>query len=161
MPHNGSMEDKRQAWRIASWQVAAVALGIFVAVISLGYGSKLGWIGVAKDPNYKTLWDWLDLLVVPLALAGVAPFMARFPTSSRPFREDLGVSASGYASDYAARIGDPPGEVVANERVGRVVVVGYTAGDLDGDGVRASGSGYREDREVCDRRRTSDYFAPE
>jgi hypothetical protein len=77
------MEEKQQAWRIAWWQVAAVALGIFIVVISLGYGSKLGWIGVATDPKYKTLWDWLDLLVVPLALAGVATLGGAWFTRQR------------------------------------------------------------------------------
>lgn len=77
------MEEKRQAWGIAWWQVAAIALGIFIAVISLGYGVKLGGIGVATDPKYKTLWDWLDLLIVPLVLAGVATIGGAWFTRQR------------------------------------------------------------------------------
>ena len=48
-----------------------MALAIFVAVISVGYAFKLGWVGVVdfKDATYKTLWDWLKLLIVPAVLA--------------------------------------------------------------------------------------------
>jgi uncharacterized protein YjbI with pentapeptide repeats len=59
-------------WR----QVAAVALAIFVAVISLGYAFKLGWVGVVdfKDATYKTLWDWLTILMIP-AVLGVGSYL--------------------------------------------------------------------------------------
>jgi uncharacterized protein YjbI with pentapeptide repeats len=51
-----------------------VALGVFLAVISLGYAYKLRWVGVVdfKDTTYKTLWDWLQLLsalAIPVVLA--------------------------------------------------------------------------------------------
>jgi hypothetical protein len=34
-------------------------------MIIYGYATKPGWVGVAD----KTLWDWLQLLVVPAVLA--------------------------------------------------------------------------------------------
>jgi uncharacterized protein YjbI with pentapeptide repeats len=48
-----------------------VVRAILVAVISVGYAFKLGWVGVVdfRDATYKTLWDWLKLLIVPAVLA--------------------------------------------------------------------------------------------
>jgi hypothetical protein len=47
---------------------AAVVLAVVVAVF-IGYtaykADSPGWVGVAD----KTLWDWLDLLIVPTVLA--------------------------------------------------------------------------------------------
>jgi uncharacterized protein YjbI with pentapeptide repeats len=37
-----------------------------VGIVAYGYVAKPGWMGVAD----KTLWDWLQLLLVPLLLAG-------------------------------------------------------------------------------------------
>jgi hypothetical protein len=37
-----------------------------LSVITYGYLAKPGWVGVAD----KTLWDWMQLLIVPLLLAG-------------------------------------------------------------------------------------------
>jgi uncharacterized protein YjbI with pentapeptide repeats len=51
--------------------VIVLSLVIFVAlivVIIVGYILKLGWTGLSQ----KTLWDWLQLLIVPLALAVIA-----------------------------------------------------------------------------------------
>jgi hypothetical protein len=79
------MEEKRQAWWIARWRVAAAALGMFAAFISLGYGFKLGWIGLAKDPKYKTIWDWLDLLIVPAVIA-VGVFVLEWKQRAREQR---------------------------------------------------------------------------
>jgi hypothetical protein len=47
-----------------------VALAIFVVVISLGYAFTLRWVGVVvfKDATYKTLLDWLTLLIIPAVL---------------------------------------------------------------------------------------------
>lgn len=61
----------RQLWR----QAAAVAFAVFWAIISLGYTFELKWVGVVdfKDTTYRTLWDWLEIFIVPAALAlGVA-----------------------------------------------------------------------------------------
>jgi hypothetical protein len=68
------MEEDRQGQhqekRGAVWQIAGVALGVLLGfLIGFGYGAELEWIGVAKDPAYKTVWDWLELLFVPAAIA--------------------------------------------------------------------------------------------
>jgi uncharacterized protein YjbI with pentapeptide repeats len=57
----------RQRWR----QAATVALGVFLAIIILGYAFELKWVGVVdfKDTTYRTLWDWLELFIFPAALA--------------------------------------------------------------------------------------------
>ena len=44
---------------------AAIAVGGVVEVIIYGYLERPGWIGVAK----KSFWDYLELLIVPAALA--------------------------------------------------------------------------------------------
>jgi hypothetical protein len=68
------MEEDRQGQhqekRGAVWQVAGVAFGVLLGfLIGFGYGAELEWVGVAKDPAYKTVWDWLELLFVPAAIA--------------------------------------------------------------------------------------------
>jgi uncharacterized protein YjbI with pentapeptide repeats len=63
---------QRQEKRAPAWQVAAVALGVLLGfLIGFGYGAKLEWVGVIKDPAYKTVWDYLDVFLVPVAV-GVA-----------------------------------------------------------------------------------------
>jgi hypothetical protein len=45
-------------------QGATVVFGIVTAIAALGYEFDLGSLGFAN----KNLWDWLDLLIVPLVL---------------------------------------------------------------------------------------------
>jgi uncharacterized protein YjbI with pentapeptide repeats len=45
--------------------LAGAAVGVF-GLFVYGYLTKLGWMGVAD----KTLWDWMQLLIVPFMLAG-------------------------------------------------------------------------------------------
>jgi uncharacterized protein YjbI with pentapeptide repeats len=44
---------------------------VFLFIVLGGYAQKWEWTGLAVDPNYprRTLWDWLDLLIVPVVLA--------------------------------------------------------------------------------------------
>lgn len=58
------------------WVVAALALALLVLIYA---GYRVPWTGfgqhpgtVSKDDRAKTLWDWLDLLLVPLILAAGA-----------------------------------------------------------------------------------------
>jgi hypothetical protein len=51
-----------------TWGGGIAALLLVLAVVGAfvyGYATKPGWVGVAD----KTLWDWLQLLVVPAVLA--------------------------------------------------------------------------------------------
>jgi uncharacterized protein YjbI with pentapeptide repeats len=64
--------------------VASLLLSLGAVVVFLGYRRGWRWTGVASDAGdafssrppapAKTLWDWLQLLVVPLVLAGAALF---------------------------------------------------------------------------------------
>jgi Pentapeptide repeats (8 copies) len=55
-----------------SFVLAALVLGLALAyIIYSGYRHGWGWTGLVKDTPYpkRTLWDWLDLLIVPVVLA--------------------------------------------------------------------------------------------
>jgi len=56
-------------WTVAITVVVVVAL--VVAIIVLGYVREWKWTGMVKDKAYpwRTLWDWLGLLIVPVVLA--------------------------------------------------------------------------------------------
>jgi len=57
-----------QARRVPRWLVVLAALvlaGVVVGVIVCGYLARPGWIGVSG----KKFWDYLELLIVPAALA--------------------------------------------------------------------------------------------
>jgi uncharacterized protein YjbI with pentapeptide repeats len=70
--------------------VLVAAVGLATTFIVAAYRQQWEWAGFAgslKAPP-KTLWDWLDLLVVPLALAAVA-FALNLAQSNRDHhRED-------------------------------------------------------------------------
>jgi hypothetical protein len=60
-------DSEEQSRRVPRWVmiVAALVLVGVVGVIVYGYLARPGWIGVAD----KTFWDYLELLIVPAALA--------------------------------------------------------------------------------------------
>jgi hypothetical protein len=68
---------KRQSrWRPTGRQIVWT-VGIIVAIVGtfiflrLAYFHEWRWTGLVTFPGYdkKTLWDWLDLLIVPAVLA--------------------------------------------------------------------------------------------
>ncbi|MEJ7786459.1 MAG: pentapeptide repeat-containing protein [Solirubrobacteraceae bacterium] len=72
-------------------------LGIFIAVLAAitvaGYLRVWTWTGLVQTPdsaksNTKTLWDWLQLLIVPLVLAAGAYGINSAQTSRDRTRED-------------------------------------------------------------------------
>lgn len=77
---------RKTAWwqRIKQHHVATVLISLaalLVVLVILGYIFNWGWTGLGpyisptKDSNFqrgKTLWDWLQLLIIPLALAIIA-----------------------------------------------------------------------------------------
>src|SRR5689334_18290705 len=62
--------------RFRSWlqkirQLSLIAVGIIIVLVALNtIAYRIGWSGTGF--LNKTLWDWLQLLIVPLALAVVA-----------------------------------------------------------------------------------------
>jgi hypothetical protein len=54
------------------WTVGIVGALVVVAIIVLGYVREWEWTGLVKNKHYtkRTLWDWLQLLIVPAVLAG-------------------------------------------------------------------------------------------
>lgn len=88
----------------------AVALVVFVVV---AYQREWRWTGLSEirrpkcddedlQPG-KTLWDWLQLLVIPLALAGLAFLLNRAQTEREQRREDDRVKQQRATSADAAR----------------------------------------------------------
>jgi hypothetical protein len=71
--------------------VFAVAVAAFLAVVALvvvgGYGFGWTWTGL----DGKTLWDWLELLLLPGSLAVFALWLSVRGATPRPWRVALGV----------------------------------------------------------------------
>jgi hypothetical protein len=57
----------RPTRRQAEWGVAIGAA--LVLYLVAGYGFRLEWTGLVKGFPGKTIWDWLELLIVPAVLA--------------------------------------------------------------------------------------------
>ena len=91
------------------------ALGIaLIVVVVLGYWLNWDWTGLGtyipptKDNNFqrgKTLWDWLQLLIIPLVLA-VGALLFNFANSSTEQKianqrilEDRQIAAQRYKND--------------------------------------------------------------
>jgi len=68
-PENKVASSEEQASGVPRWLVVTAALALAVVAIVIVYGylarPKPEWVGVAN----KNFWNWLDLLVVPAALA--------------------------------------------------------------------------------------------
>jgi hypothetical protein len=70
------VDDQQQSrWRPTRrqllWAGGIVALAFFIIVVC-GYHFGWKWTGLVKDAHYhkRTLWDWLQLLIIPAVLAG-------------------------------------------------------------------------------------------
>jgi hypothetical protein len=60
-------KDHRLAWALA----ALALIGLLITVI-LGYLLNWGWtglVGAPENPETRTAWDWLGLLIIPLVIA--------------------------------------------------------------------------------------------
>jgi uncharacterized protein YjbI with pentapeptide repeats len=74
------VDQEQPRWRtIGRWVIwsgsVLVALGFVLALafsIYGGYGHGWKWTGIVTDTPYpkRTLWDWLQLLIIPVVLAG-------------------------------------------------------------------------------------------
>ena len=84
-PPADDQEDLRKSSVVPRW-VIITALAIFasvVIVIIYGYVARPGWIGVSD----KTFWDYLELLIVPAALAIGVYLLNRAQESERQAQE--------------------------------------------------------------------------
>jgi uncharacterized protein YjbI with pentapeptide repeats len=75
---------------VSTTVVAAVAAGVaIILVIALGYRRRWAWTGfIAVDGRPRTLWDWLGLLVIPLALAALGFALSAAQTERDNRRDD-------------------------------------------------------------------------
>jgi len=57
--------------RISRFAPVLFLTAFLLLIIAIGYAAPLSWVGV-KDPeksSLKTLWDWMELLIVPAAIS--------------------------------------------------------------------------------------------
>ena len=70
MDQEGKDSQQQQSGGLWVAGIFFVAL-VFLLMVLGGYVQEWKWTGLAVDTNYpkRTLWDWLDLLIVPAVLA--------------------------------------------------------------------------------------------
>jgi hypothetical protein len=66
---------QRHSKPLIVFAITIVVVGVLVLVI-FGYLLRLAWTGIFN----RTLWDWLQLLIVPLVLAVIAIMFQRANT---------------------------------------------------------------------------------
>src|SRR5918996_1042287 len=57
------------------WALAALALICFLTAVILGYLWNWEWTGlvsIPQNPERRTAWDWLELLIIPVLLGAGA-----------------------------------------------------------------------------------------
>ena len=84
-PPNNEQEERRKPRMVPRWVVIG-ALVIFAGVVIVlvyGYLARPGWIGVSN----KIFWDYLELLIVPAALAIGVYLLNRAQESERQAQE--------------------------------------------------------------------------
>jgi uncharacterized protein YjbI with pentapeptide repeats len=69
----------QQIIRNVLWTVGIYAVLVVAIIIVLGYVREWEWTGLVKDKAYtkRTLWNWLELLIIPAVLAGVGLWFNR------------------------------------------------------------------------------------
>lgn len=94
---------------------AAVGMIALIALIAVyGYVTGAPWVGmveytydagwrVTSSDGYKTFWDWLGLLIVPLVLAFGGSLVAIFVTHELEARRDKTAWSMRIAEDYLRR----------------------------------------------------------
>ena len=97
---NKEASSEEQAGGVPRWIVVTAALILMVVAIVIVYGylarPKPEWVGVAN----KNVWDWLDLLVVPAALA-IGVYWLNTRQAARQKREEDRRKASEEAAQEA------------------------------------------------------------
>jgi hypothetical protein len=113
MPNN---DYQRSSPRLL-WVLVGIALGVvlLVAVIAVyGYVTGTPWVGmieytydangrVTASDGYKTFWDWLGLLIVPLVLAIGGSLIAVFITRSLETQRERTAWSTRIAEEYLRR----------------------------------------------------------
>jgi uncharacterized protein YjbI with pentapeptide repeats/flagellar basal body-associated protein FliL len=79
---------KRILWTVGIVGILAAILGGACIFIRFAYVREWKWTGLVKDPDFhkRTLWEWLNLLIVPAVLALVGYFFTR--SENRRTQED-------------------------------------------------------------------------
>jgi uncharacterized protein YjbI with pentapeptide repeats len=77
--NQGQQSRWRSIRRYVLWTVGINAALVLAIIIVLGYVREWEWTGLVKDKAYpnRTLWDWLQLLIIPAVLAGVGLWFNR------------------------------------------------------------------------------------
>jgi hypothetical protein len=77
--NQGRQSRWRQIIRNVLWTVVLYMVLVVAIIIVLGYVREWDWTGLVKDKAYtkRTLWDWLQLLIIPAVLAGVGLWFNR------------------------------------------------------------------------------------
>src|SRR5829696_2419379 len=85
--------------------------GIFVVIalvlILLGYSVGGKWTGLSIDENYawKTLWDWLDLVIIPILLVilgAVLTYLGNKANEATRVAAEMGSQATRDAAEQRA-----------------------------------------------------------
>jgi len=86
---------------VLAWGASIAAL-IFVLVVIYGYATKPGWVGVA----HKTLWDWLQLLIVPAVLAAGGLLLSTTQKAREEYIQDQRAQDDALQAylDYASKL---------------------------------------------------------
>src|SRR5258708_3734940 len=83
----------RSWWHLKTILVVAIILIVAIALIIVGY--RFDWTGFnGNNKSGKTLWDWLQLLIIPLVLAVIALLFNRATT-----RTEQKIAAERYEQD--------------------------------------------------------------
>lgn len=120
--HGDDPFQRRWARYLLAAAVGVIALIALIAVY--GYVTGAPWVGmveytydagwrVTSTDGYKTFWDWLALLIVPLVLAFGGSLVAIFVTHELEDRRDKAAWSMRIAEDYLRRF-DEHGRVKAN-----------------------------------------------
>lgn len=91
---------RRHADRGPLAAIGAVAIGVALLVLIGGYGAHWRWIGV--NSRTATLWDWLHLVLLPIAALVISLWLRHRPTVTGTAAAALGLAAMAFVALVAA-----------------------------------------------------------
>lgn len=86
---------------LTKWFLIASLSLLFITVIVLGYWLKWGWTGLKG----KTLWDWMQLLIIPAVLA-IAGYIFTLTTSRNEHEIALDNQQEMVLQDYIDKVSE-------------------------------------------------------